>query len=105
MTTEPTTPAVAAEFSHIIGILSELNHANAFGRFLHHWESALYAGFVILLLSGTAFFLTRRLVLVPGRAQSGVEYIVSFFDDFICSILGARGRAYTPFIGTLFLYI
>jgi len=26
-------------------------------------------------------------------------------DDFICGILGAKGRRYTPFIGTLFIYI
>lgn len=95
----------APEFPHIIGLVSELNSGNPVGHFLHQWESAIYALLVILLLTVVSHLATRKKEYVPGRLQSGAEFVVSFIDDFVCSILGPRGREFSPFIGTLFLYI
>ncbi len=105
MSTEAVQQSSVLELPNFIGLAAELNHNNALGHFLHRWESALYALIVIGILSTIAFFATRKLELAPGRMQSGAEFIVSFIDDFVCSILGERGHQYTPFIGTLFLYI
>ena len=105
MTAEATHQASSSELPHIVGLLSELNSGNAFGHFLHRWESAIYAILVIALLTLVARFATKKREIMPGRLQSGAELVVSFLDDFVCSILGPQGRKYTPFIGTLFLYI
>jgi F-type H+-transporting ATPase subunit a len=56
-------------------------------------------------LAAVAYFATRRMTMVPGRLQNAIEAFVEAVDDFVCSVLGPRGRKYTPFIGTLFLYI
>lgn len=52
-----------------------------------------------------AYLASRKMELVPGRLQSTAEILIGGFDDFVCGILGASGRKYTPFIGTLFIYI
>lgn len=42
---------------------------------------------------------------MPGRMQNAAEIVFGGIDDFICGILGPKGRKYVPFIGTLFIYI
>ncbi len=94
------------EFPHIIGLAAELNKDNALGHFLHFWESTIYAVIVIALLGVVAYVATRRCeVRSPGRLQSAAEFFVIFVDDFVQSVLGARGRKFTAFVGTLFIYI
>ncbi len=102
--TEPAQTTATPEFPNIIGLIAEMNH-NAFGHFLHFWESTIYSVFVIALLGAVAYYATRNRMVVPGRLQSAAEFLVVFVDDFVCSVLGPRGRKYTPFIGTLFIYI
>ncbi len=43
--------------------------------------------------------------MIPGGLQNAVEAVVAGIDDFVCGLLGPKGRRYTPFIGTLFIYI
>ena len=43
--------------------------------------------------------------LVPGKGQLMMESMVQGLDGFVCGVLGPQGRTYTPFIGTLFIYI
>lgn len=57
------------------------------------------------IISLFAYLATRRLELAPGRMQLSFEVFAGGIDDFICGILGPSGRKYTPFIGTLFIYI
>lgn len=49
--------------------------------------------------------LTRRLTLVPSRAQSAVELIVTTVDDQIREVLQSDPSRYTSLVGTLFLYL
>jgi F-type H+-transporting ATPase subunit a len=48
---------------------------------------------------------TRHRRLVPGRLQNTIEYLIEAVDNFICGILGPRGRRYVPFLGSLFVFI
>ena len=48
---------------------------------------------------------SRNRKFIPGRLQNAAEIFVSAIDDFTGGVLGSRGRKYTPFIGTLFIYI
>ena len=93
------------EFPNIIGLIAQMNEGNALGHFLHYWETTIYAVFVIALLGTVAYFATRKSQAIPGRLQSAAEFFVTFVDDFVCSILGPQGHKFTPFIGTLFIYI
>ncbi|MCL6628620.1 MAG: F0F1 ATP synthase subunit A [Armatimonadetes bacterium] len=63
----------------------------------------------VLVAIGLAVFgilSTRRLEKIPTRRiQSIAEFIVQSLDNFVVGIIGPKGRTYTPFIGSLFLYI
>lgn len=63
----------------------------------------------VFVAIGLAFFgilSTRRLEKIPTRRiQSVAEFVVQSLDNFVVGIIGPKGRTYTPFIGSLFLYI
>jgi len=65
----------------------------------------LFSLLIIVGLVSVSFIACRRSALVPGRMQNIAELVFGGIDDFICGILGPGGRRYTPFIGTLFIYI
>ena len=93
------------ELPDILAVLAEKFPANPVFKFIYSWEHVTYSLIVILILSGLAYFASRKQSLIPGRLQNCAEVIVGGLNDFICGILGPRGRKYTPFIGTLFVYI
>jgi F-type H+-transporting ATPase subunit a len=68
-------------------------------------EDILYSLGIIILIISVSCLACRRSALVPGRLQNAAEILFGGIDDFVCGILGPKGRKYTPFIGTLFIYI
>ncbi len=72
---------------------------------LHLWENVIFSLMVVGGLSVLGYRASRRLSLIPGPLQNAIEILVAGVDDFVCGILGERGKKYTPFIGTLFIYI
>ena len=68
-------------------------------------QDILFSLLIIAGLVSVSFIACRRSALVPGRMQNAAEVVFGGIDDFICGILGPKGRKYTPFIGTLFIYI
>jgi F-type H+-transporting ATPase subunit a len=93
------------EFPNVLSILAERLEGQPVAHFLLQWENIIFALLVIAILAAVAYFATRRMKMVPHRLQNAVEAFVEAIDDFICSVLGPGGRKYTPFIGTLFIYI
>lgn len=73
------------------------------GLFL--WENVIFSLLVAGILTLVVFFGCRRPKLIPGRLQNALEAVAGGLDDFLCGILGPKGRKFTPFIGTLFIYI
>ena len=69
------------------------------------WVYLLWSSVVIGLLAGVSFVGTRNLQPVPGRLQSALEWVVERLDAFVVGIIGPGGERYTPFVGTLFLFI
>ncbi|MEK6577166.1 MAG: F0F1 ATP synthase subunit A [Nitrospirota bacterium] len=93
------------EVANIITILNELWGDTSLVKLLHHFEDIFFAGIIIILLVSAAYLSTRKRSLIPGKYQNLMELIVETFDNFVSGILGSHGRRFTPFIGTLFLYI
>jgi F-type H+-transporting ATPase subunit a len=56
-------------------------------------------------LSVIAWRYGRRPSLLPRGGQNVLELLVEGIDQFVQGVIGPAGRAHTPFIGTLFLYI
>ncbi len=72
---------------------------------LLRWQNLWFCLLAMVALMVVASYGTRRKAIIPTRTQNSLEFIVDGFNQFVCSILGPRGRQHTPFIGTLFLYI
>lgn len=59
----------------------------------------------VCFILAVAYLACRRISPVPGKLQNAAEVLFGGVDDFVCGIMGEHGRKYTPFIGTLFIYI
>ena len=93
------------ELPNLVGFLAEKLEGTPFAHFLHLYENIIYSLMIVALVSLLAFFASRRSSMVPGRLQLFMEIVVGGLDDFVCGILGPKGKRFTPFIGTLFIYI
>jgi F-type H+-transporting ATPase subunit a len=93
------------EMPNIFGVLAEKFPGNHFFKFVHLWENVSFSLVIVLVLGILAFFACRKKSLIPGRLQAAAELIVGGLDNFVCGMMGPKGRKYTPFIGTLFIYI
>lgn len=60
---------------------------------------------IMLILGVGAAALTRRLTLIPSKAQTVLEIIVGFVDDQISSTMQRDPAPYRALIGTIFVYV
>lgn len=90
--------------TNLLGLISHYVPEDV-AKFLTGIENIFFGVLVILILTAIFYFAGRNIQMVPGRLQSACESIVEGLDGFVCGILGHEGRKYTPFLGTLFLYI
>jgi F-type H+-transporting ATPase subunit a len=86
------------KLEYLFGIKLPMNGINI-ATVLNTW-------LIMAVLIIFAIISTRKLVPVPGRAQTFAEMLVSGFDSLCCDVLGERrGRQYLPFIATLFVFV
>lgn len=58
---------------------------------------------VMILL---AFFLTRKLTLIPNKRQNIVEIIVEFINNLVKDAIGPHHwKTFAPYLGTVFLFL
>jgi len=88
--------------SFLAGLAGRKTHL---GEQIYLWENVLFSLIAVFIISLTVYLAARRQKMIPERLQNAVELVVGGLDDFVCGILGKNGRKYTPFIGTLFIYI
>ncbi len=93
------------ELPNIVTILADKVKGTALSKFLLTWENLLFSLLIICALSLAAYLASRNIARVPNRLQAAAESFVGGVDDFVRGIIGSKSRQYTPFIGTLFIYI
>jgi F-type H+-transporting ATPase subunit a len=93
------------ELPNFITLLSARWHDHPLVAWLHHWENLVFSLTVAATLSVIAWRYARRPSLLPRGGQNVLELLVEGIDQFVQGVIGPAGRAHTPFIGTLFLYI
>jgi F-type H+-transporting ATPase subunit a len=93
------------ELPNLVGLLAQKLEGTPFAHYLRLYENIIYSLVIVAVISLVAYFASRKSSMIPGRLQLFMEIIVGGLDDFVCGILGPKGRRFTPFIGTLFLYI
>jgi F-type H+-transporting ATPase subunit a len=72
---------------------------------LHIPPHVAYTWLAMLLLLGLGFLASRSVSLVPAGAQNVFELIIGGLEEFMVEITGEEGRAFFPFIATLFIFI
>jgi len=80
-------------------------HETLAGRLLHQYEDLVFAAIIAGFICLMAWLAGRRFQQIPRGLQNFVETIVEGLNAFVEGIIGPEGRRFTPFIGTLFLYI
>ncbi len=68
-------------------------------------DQVAYTWLLMIILTAVAFVVSRRVELVPGRAQNVVELVMLQFQELIDDVIGPAGRPYLPLIATLGLFI
>jgi len=68
-------------------------------------DQVTYTWLLLVILTGIAFVVSRRVELVPRTSQNVVELVLLQFQGLIDDVIGPEGRAYLPLIATLGLFI
>lgn len=68
-------------------------------------NSSLFMIIAVLLITGFLLFSVQSRALVPGRLQSVAELGYEFVANMLRTNVGSEGRAYFPFIFSLFFFI
>jgi F-type H+-transporting ATPase subunit a len=93
------------ELPNWITVLYYYFHDNVVVAFLHNWTGMVFAYIIAALIVITVTVVMRNPQMIPGRFQSVVEMLFEGLTNFLIGILGPQGKAYVPFLGTLFVYI
>jgi len=97
--------AAQPELPNIISLVAGLFKDTAFAKFLIFWESVIFSIFAACVILILAYIACRKRKMIPGRLQNVAEIYVSSIEELVCGIIGPKGKKYTAFIGTLFIYI
>ncbi len=60
---------------------------------------------IMAVLTGISWLGTSRTRLAPEGLQNLLEFIYEALNDFVVSIMGPKGKEFTPLVGTFFIYI
>ena len=75
-------------------------------HFLHEWTNPIYAFIVVIVVSIFFINLSRGLsARKPSRTQMAAELILGGLYGLFQQIIGPTARKYTPYLGSLFLFI
>ena len=102
---EAETQQSAAELPTLFHLLHEHYAHSPLAAWFFRWQNLWYSVIAIVVLGLLVLAGMRKRAMIPHDAQNVLELVVGGLDQFVCGILGPRGREHTPFIGTLFLYI
>ena len=87
---------------NFVGLLWGREFEGARASYLDPVFSAIAAVLIVLALVGVA---RRDRLRSPTRFQAAVEMLVETLDNMVVGVIGPEGRRYTPYLGTLFIYI
>ncbi|MBN2124691.1 MAG: F0F1 ATP synthase subunit A [Deltaproteobacteria bacterium] len=90
---------------HHYYFLNEILAAVGLGHFAHEYSHVIHSWLVMAILIVGALLLARGIRMIPRKGQNLLEVIIQSLEDFMVEITGPEGRAFFPYIATIFLYI
>lgn len=98
-------PPEIPELPNFISLLYHYFHGLPWANFLHRWENIIFSLLIAAVISVIAYLGVYKRELIPAGWQNALEIGIEHLDKLIVEILGPGGRAFIPFLGTLFIYI
>lgn len=87
-------------------LAQSVGDTSTLGHLLIQGEKIIFAMIVIALIFVFFFRLSSRMSIFPSKLQVVVESVVLMLDGLVCGSIGSpKARVYTPFAGSLFIYI
>jgi F-type H+-transporting ATPase subunit a len=65
----------------------------------------IYSAIIAIIMMTVLVRVATKRTDSPGRLQVAVEMLMGGLDNLIQSVIGPTGRRYTPYLGTLFIFI
>jgi F-type H+-transporting ATPase subunit a len=90
---------------HHFFFLNEIFKVFGLGEFGHKLQHVTHMWLVMAILIVGALFLVQGIRLIPRKGQNFLELIIGGLENFMVEITGPEGRAFFPFIATLFFFI
>lgn len=94
-----------SEIPNLISIIARIIPDPKLSAILLEWENVIFALLAAVFLVLFLWLSSRKLEFVPSKTQVFIEFLVGGIYDFISEILGPKGKAAVPFLGTLFFYL
>lgn len=85
--------------------ITELLSGIGLGHFAHKYEAVTHSWFVMIIMIAGAALLVKGAKLLPTKGQNILEFIIESLENFVVDITGPEGRAFFPYVATVFLYI
>ena len=90
---------------HHYYFLNEILGALGFEHFAHEHQHVLHSWLIMLIMIVGALLLARGIQLLPRKGQNLLEVVIDTLENFMVDITGPEGKAFFPYIATIFLYI
>lgn len=75
------------------------------GNYSFNMDTLVTMWSAMIFLIVVAFVATRKLAIIPSRAQAFCESLMGFFWGLTDSMIGKGGRKHIPLVASLFLFI
>ena len=90
---------------HHYFFLNEILGALGFEHFAHEHTHVIHSWLVMFIMIIGAVLLARGIQLLPRKGQNFLEIIIEGLENFVVEITGPEGKAFFPYIASIFLYI
>jgi F-type H+-transporting ATPase subunit a len=85
--------------------LNEIFKVFGLGEFGHNLQHVTHMWLIMAILIVGALFLVRGVRLIPTKSQNILEMVIEGLENFMLEITGPEGRAFFPYLATIFLFI
>jgi F-type H+-transporting ATPase subunit a len=90
---------------HHYYFLVEILSGLGLGHFAHEAAHVIHSWLVMILLIVGALLLVKGIQMIPRKGQNVIEVVIQSLENFMVEITGPEGKAFFPYIATIFFYI
>ncbi len=90
---------------HHYYFLVEILSGLGLGHFAHEAAHVIHSWLVMILLIVGALLLVKGIQMIPRKGQNVIEVVIQSLENFMLEITGPEGKAFFPYIATIFFYI